>query len=75
MHFGQIGLIVDSVTSVMSVDQAKVEPVPPGSSSSEKSFVTSIYSDGNQMTLFLDIDQIFGNEAQRLNSRNSTQVA
>lgn len=75
MQFGQIGLIVDSVSSVMSIDQKKLEKVPPGSTNSDKSFITNVYSDGDQMILLLDVEQIMNQEIKTLTSRNSAQVA
>ncbi len=62
MPFGQLGLIVDSVSSVLSPEPEKISPVPPGSRASHHDFITSIYAQAQELILMLDVEKLISRE-------------
>lgn len=64
--FGQMGLIVDSVASVLSARADKIAEVPPGSRASQHDFVTNVYSRDNDLILMLDVEKLLSREVKTL---------
>lgn len=67
MPFGQMGLIVDMVSSVLSADSDKISEVPPGSRASNQDFITSIYAKDKELILMLDVEKLISREVKFLN--------
>lgn len=64
MEFGQIGMVVDSVNSVLSVSRSDLSEVPAGSKSAAQSYITNVYRKEDELTLMLDVDQLITKEAK-----------
>jgi purine-binding chemotaxis protein CheW len=64
MEFGQIGFVVDAVTSVLSVTNEQLSEVPPGSRAAEQSYITRIHRKDDELTLVLDVEQLLSVEAR-----------
>lgn len=64
MKFGHIGLIVDSVSSVVSIDPKRLEKLPPEATQTDNNIIANIYSDGDQLVLLLDVEQIMDQETR-----------
>lgn len=62
MPFGQMGIIVDMVSSVLSADSEQISEVPPGSRAANHDFITSIYSKEDELILMLDVEKVIGRE-------------
>ncbi|AGH95424.1 chemotaxis protein CheW [Pseudobdellovibrio exovorus] len=62
MPFGQIGMVVDAVNSVLSVAQEELAEVPAGSRASSQSYIVNIYRKEDQLTLILDVEQLISKE-------------
>lgn len=54
----KIGLLVDAVDRLTSIDIHRIEPVPIDAKSEEASYLGGIYSDGEEMILLLDLDRV-----------------
>lgn len=61
---GQIGLIVDFIANVLSVETDQLSNVPEGTTTQGREFVTNIYSAQDELTLMLDVDQILGRDVK-----------
>jgi purine-binding chemotaxis protein CheW len=64
MEFGQIGFLVDSVSSVLSATGDEISEVPPGSKAASQSYIVSIHRKEDQLILMLDVDQLLSVEAR-----------
>ncbi|MGZ3724147.1 MAG: chemotaxis protein CheW [Pseudobdellovibrio sp.] len=64
MEFGQIGMIVDSVNSVLSVSKSELSEVPVGSKSAGQSYITNVYRREQELTLMLDVEHLITTEAK-----------
>lgn len=62
MSFGQMGMIVDMVSSVLSAESEQISEVPPGSHAANHDFITSIYSKENDLILMLDLEKVIGRD-------------
>ncbi|MGE0634318.1 MAG: chemotaxis protein CheW [Pseudobdellovibrionaceae bacterium] len=71
MPFGQMGLIVDHVSSVLSANQGSLSEVPPGSKASHQEFITNIYTRDKEMILMLDVEKLVSREAKLISQVNS----
>src|SRR5207253_2529670 len=66
MEFGQMGLIVDLVTRVLSAESDKMSAVPPGSRASHKDYITNVYSEEKDLILMLDVERLISHEVKIL---------
>lgn len=64
MEFGQVGFLVDSVSSVLSVTADQLSDVPPGSKVSGQNYIVKIHRKDDALTLILDVDQLLTVEAR-----------
>lgn len=64
MPFGQMGMIVDTVSSVLSVESDQLSEVPPGSRAANHDFITNIYSKETELILMLDVDKVIGRDVK-----------
>lgn len=64
MPFGQMGMIVDLVSSVLSAESEQISEVPPGSRAANHDFITSIYSHEDELILMLDVEKVIGRDAR-----------
>jgi len=64
MPFGQMGMIVDLVSSVLSAESEQLSEVPPGSRAASHDFITSIYSKEDELILMLDVEGVIGREVK-----------
>lgn len=62
MPFGQMGIIVDMVSSVLSAESEQISEVPPGSRAANHDFITSIYSNEDELILMLDVEKVIGRD-------------
>lgn len=62
MPFGQMGMIVDMVSSVLSAESEQISEVPPGSRAANHDFITSIYSHEDELILMLDVEKVIGRD-------------
>lgn len=62
MPFGQMGLIVDMVSSVLSAESEQIAEVPPGSRAANHDFITNIYSHEEELILMLDVEKVLGRD-------------
>lgn len=64
MSFGQMGLIVDTVSSVLSTEPDKIADVPAGSRASQHDFITNVYTKDSELILMLDVEKIIGKDVR-----------
>ena len=64
MPFGQMGMIVDLVSSVLSAESEQISEVPPGSRAANHDFITSIYSHEEELILMLDVEKVIGRDVR-----------
>lgn len=64
MSFGQMGMIVDMVSSVLSAESEQISDVPPGSRAANHDFITSIYSKEDELILMLDVEKVIGRDVK-----------
>lgn len=74
MPFGQIGLIVDSVSMVLEAHADKISEVPPGSKASHNDLIENVYAKDDTLILMLDIEKLFSREVKIL-AASPTEVA
>ena len=75
MEFGQVGFLVDSVSSVLSASIDQLSDVPPGSKASHQNYIVKIHRKDDDLILILDVDQLLTVEArlqvQSLNQKSA----
>lgn len=64
LSFGQMGLIVDSISSVLSAEHEYIAEVPPGSRASHLDFIANIYTKDKDLILMLDVERLISREAK-----------
>lgn len=57
-----IGLVVDSVSDVVSVDPANIKPKPDFGSSVNTDFLNGLATTGDQMVMLLDVDKLMSED-------------
>lgn len=62
MPFGQMGMIVDMVSSVLSAESEQISEVPAGSRAANHDFITNIYSHEDELILMLDVEKVIGRD-------------
>ncbi len=71
MPFGQMGMIVDLVSSVLSAESEQISEVPPGSRAANHDFITSIYSNEDELILMLDVEKVIGRDVRLVNASSA----
>lgn len=61
---GIVGLAVDGVSDLLTVDRSKVQPLPNGSVFGQVNYAHGIITHDLGMICFLDLDRLFANETQ-----------
>lgn len=57
-----VGLIVDAVSDVLSIDEAEIAPTPELGGGIDTSFMTGLAKAGEKLVLLLDIDKVVSEE-------------
>lgn len=57
-HAGIYGLLVDSVSDIVSLDEAELQPVPETVADTEHGFVTALAARDERMVSLLDLDRL-----------------
>ena len=65
-----LGIVVDSVNSVLSPEPAEVSPKPELEGTKGADFVTAVYRQENKLVLFLDVARALSVEDHKLVSKN-----
>ena len=71
MPFGQMGMIVDLVSSVLSAESEQISEVPPGSRAAHHDFITSIYSNEDELILMLDVEKVIGRDVRAVTASSA----
>jgi purine-binding chemotaxis protein CheW len=58
----KVGMIVDSVSEVLMIDESMVEPAPSLVSSTKTEFITGIAKIGTRLVMLLDLVRVFSAE-------------
>ena len=62
MGGAKVGMIVDSVSEVLMIEDRIIEPAPSLVSSAEMEFITGIAKIGSRLVLLLDLIRVFSSE-------------
>jgi len=57
-----IGVLVDSVSDILTISQSEVKPAPEGESNIKDEYISGLISTNNRMVVLLCIHKLFGNE-------------
>lgn len=58
LHHDKVGIIVDSVSEVLTISESDVEPPPPMVTSIDSTFLTGIAKTENQLIMLLDLEKV-----------------
>lgn len=67
-----IGILVDSVSDILTIDTSEIKAAPDFDSQIHTDFITGIVSPDNRMVVFLSVEKLFGGEAQAAESHIQT---
>ncbi len=59
----QVGVVVDSVSDVMTLEAGQIKPVPPMSAAAGASYVVGMGTQGDRMIILVDIEQLLAGDA------------
>ena len=72
-HAGIYGLLVDSVSDIVSLDEAELQPVPETVADTEHGFVTALAARNERMVSLLDLDRLV--EGRTVTALNAPETA
>jgi len=55
----KVGMIVDSVSQVVEIDDAQIEPTPQMSTSIDSTYIRGIVKIENELVILLDLEEVF----------------
>ena len=61
-----MGLVVDAVSSVQTIDESQIEPPPPMGSQIDSEFISGMGKIENRLMILLNLDQAFSIEEKEL---------
>lgn len=62
----KVGMVVDSVSEVLTVPESIIEPTPPMISSVDTTFITGIAKLENRLIILLDLNRVLSTKEQNL---------
>jgi purine-binding chemotaxis protein CheW len=74
----EVGLVVDSVSDVVTVNESDIQPAPQLAAGQESDFLLGLVPVGQRMAVLLDLDRLMGAQpgrAQHTTAASSTQAA
>lgn len=66
MQDSKIGMVVDSVSQVVEIDDAQIEQTPQMSTSIDSSYIRGIVKIENLLVIMLDLEKVFSEEKMKL---------
>ncbi len=61
-----VGFVVDSVSEVLRIDDAKIEPPPAITGGNDSAYIEGVINLADRILILLDLKILFGNAAERL---------
>lgn len=55
----KVGMIVDSVSQVVEIDESQIEPTPQMSTSIDSTYIRGIVKIENELVILLDLEEVF----------------
>ena len=67
MHGNVLGFIVDSVSEVLRIHDAKIEPTPSVAGGTDVGYIEGVINLNNRLLILLDLNTLFDGDLKRIN--------